>query len=109
MEDLTTKIKHLTIQAGRSNYKIEQLTRKVQSLEKELRDNKSKAKGKEKTNLKIGDRVKIRNPSSGQANSGRVCRVGTEYITVNTKKGKVVRKIRNLQKVKSSSEQESIE
>lgn len=80
---------------------LEELTSKIEELTLVVR------KGEKE--LKIGDRVNIRNPKNGQASSGRVCRIGKEYVTVETRKGKVVRKSYNLKKVKSSSEEESLE
>lgn len=107
MEDKTTE------QLEELTSKIEELTLVVRKLEKEIKDKESstKEKGKNKgeKKLKIGDRVNIRNPRNGQASSGRVCRIGKEYVTVETRKGKVVRKSYNLKKVKSSSEEESLE
>ena len=80
---------------------LEELTSKIEELTLVVR------KGEKE--LKIGDRVNIRNPKNGQASSGRVCRIGKEYVTVETRKGKVVRKSYNLKKVKSSLEEESLE
>ena len=80
---------------------LEELTSKIEELTLVVR------KGEKE--LKIGDSVNIRNPKNGQASSGRVCRIGKEYVTVETRKGKVVRKSYNLKKVKSSSEEESLE
>ena len=80
---------------------LEELTSKTEELTLVVR------KGEKE--LKIGDRVNIRNPKNGQASSGRVCRIGKEYVTVETRKGKVVRKSYNLKKVKSSLEEESLE
>ena len=102
MEDKTTE------QLEELTSKIEELTLVVRKLEKEIKDKDSSTKEIEKK-LKIGDRVNIRNPRNGQASSGRVCRIGKEYVTVETRKGKVVRKSYNLKKVKSSSEEESLE
>lgn len=94
--------------------KIEELTLVVKKLEKEIKeqDTIKKEKKKEKKQsgikLRIGDRVKVKNPRNGQPSKGKVCRIGTEYVTVETSKGKLVRKAYNLQKIKSSSEEESL-
>lgn len=85
--------------------KIETLTVEVEDLKKRVKGNNSKQNEKE---LQIGDKVAIKNPRRGQAASGFVCRIGEEYVTVETKKGKVVRKIHNVRKVKSITEDNSV-
>ncbi len=64
----------------------------VRKLEKEINDKESstkeKGKNKREKKLKIGDRVNIRNPRNWQSSSGILCRIGKEYVTVETRKGK---------------------
>jgi len=79
--------------------KIEELTTKVEkfiSRNKETgekhqrRRDKENGKKKKKSKLQIGDSLRIKNPRNGQAKAGKVCSIGEEYITVETKRGKVV-------------------
>lgn len=87
--------------------KIEELTNKIEELTLAIKRLEDKERNKGNKVLEIGDRVRIKNPRNGQARYGRVCRIGKEFITVETKKGKVVRKIHNLQR--TNSEDESVE
>ena len=71
---------------------IEQLTRKLR-IDLEERSSQQRT-GK----LTIGDRVKILNPKKGQEKNGVVSKIGAFRITLETKKGKVIRAYKNLQR-----------
>ena len=71
---------------------IEQLTRNLR-IDLEERSSQQRT-GK----LTIGDRVKILNPKKGQEKIGVVTKIGAFRITLETKKGKVIRAVHNLQR-----------
>ena len=85
--------------------KVEELTLEIKKLEKSIKGDETKKteKKKKKSKLQIGDSVRIKNPRNGQAKAGKVCRIGEECITVETKRGKVVRKYYNLNKIEEES------
>jgi transcription elongation GreA/GreB family factor len=74
---------------------------RITKIEQELRELKldlsRRDEEKDRTentgNLEIGSRVRILNPKKGQKTQGTIVRIGKEtgYITIETKKGKVVR------------------
>ena len=71
---------------------IEQLTRKLR-IDLEERSSQQRT-GK----LQIGDKVKILNPKKGQEKTGTVSKIGAFRVTIETKKGKVIRAYKNLQR-----------
>jgi hypothetical protein len=71
---------------------IEQLTRKLR-IDLEERSSKQQT-GK----LQIGDKVNILNPKKGQETTGTVSKIGAFRVTIETKKGKVIRAYKNLQR-----------
>ena len=87
------------------------LLEKIRQIEEQLRELRLELEAGEKaqgTPIKIGDRVEIRNPKRGQADSGTVTKVNpvTKRVTVNTKvNGRrylVVRHIKNITKVQEN-------
>jgi hypothetical protein len=85
----------------------ETVLKKIAALEQELKQlklevNKATKEGEVHTNTKrkprVGDRVKILNPRKGQEPEGTVSRIGTDtkFVTVETKKGKVIRHLSNI-------------
>ena len=97
---------------NKTEEQIEDLTKKIEELTVEVKELREKVKGdiskESKKELRVGDRVAIRNPRRGQATSGLICRIGEEYVTVNTKRGKVVRKAHNVRKVKTTEGKDSV-
>lgn len=80
----------------------DEILTKIARIEKELSELKigltrreidSRTTGHQLEELKVGDRVKILNPRKGQRDQGTISRIGkeTNYVTVDTKTGKVVR------------------
>lgn len=83
--------------------KIERLERELKQLKLEISEEKEATKRQNKSTAtpSIGDRVKILNPNRGQESQGTVVRVGrSNYVTVCTSKGKVVRLHSNLQVIR---------
>ena len=71
---------------------IEKLTRNL-GIDLEERSSKQQT-GK----LQIGDKVKVLNPKKGQEATGTVSKIGAFRVTIETKKGKVIRAYKNLQR-----------
>mmetsp|Transcript_14386 Transcript_14386/g.27031 ORF Transcript_14386/g.27031 Transcript_14386/m.27031 type:complete len:93 (+) Transcript_14386:192-470(+) len=83
--------------------KIEKIEKELQKLKLELQEEKPRAEEPRKP--KKGDLVKILNPKAGQDKIGRIIRIGKEtgFVTINTKKGKVVRSERNIRIIKEET------
>lgn len=89
----------------------EKILQRIEEIEVELRKlkldlNTNYKTVEKKTNdtrtVQEGDLVLILNPRRGQKNKGTVVKIGadTNYVTVNTSKGKVVRHISNVRPIK---------
>jgi hypothetical protein len=82
--------------------RIERLEKELKELKLELSTKRDNAENQKQTKRIVsGDLVEILNPRKGQEKTGTVVRVGsdTNYVTVNTKSGKVVRLASNVRKV----------
>mmetsp|Transcript_14376 Transcript_14376/g.26998 ORF Transcript_14376/g.26998 Transcript_14376/m.26998 type:complete len:83 (+) Transcript_14376:149-397(+) len=73
---------------------------RIKEIETELQNLKLQLTN-ESTRPTVGDLVEILNPKRGQETTGRISKIG-RYITVQTKKGKVVRSFKNIRVVQEN-------
>jgi hypothetical protein len=80
--------------------RIKKIELDLQKLKLDLttRENAKERKELENKEPRVGDRVQILNPRKGQEEVGTITRIGatTKYVTIDTKRGKVVRQIANI-------------
>jgi putative ribosome biogenesis GTPase RsgA len=81
------------------NERIKKIESGLQKLKLDLRTRKANEEERKNQKPRVGDWVRFLNPRQGQEQVGTVTRIGTStnYVTIDTKKGKVVRQILNIE------------